>query len=988
MKLTIRAACAALPLFSAIVAFGQTGYVTVTESHVMDAGVPIANGTVNFYPVDNNGNTMSYRVGSATGGQVGPDPITATVTSGAYTISLPDSELTFPVHACYKRVIIDNSSGQTLSGPGYTCVQVSNQVGSAEVTGGWCTASGGCNLDHYPPNQPSVALVETGPQGPAGPTGPAGPAGPPGGPSGASAIGYGAKGDAIIVTDANLAGGTAALTTTTSTPFNCSTDVGKAIGITGAAAYQLGNHNTALQLIPNTFVTTIASCQANDHVTLTATAPDNTGVVTALTYTSGLSVTGSAGQTCLLSAFNNSWTGGTGTVTLTGTNTIATGTPILITAQGSAASPAPTSATGASGTATCSGTATVAGTLAPISVSGQWMAVGTDDTAVIKACIAGTTDNGGTCILDDGYTFMVSNTSSTVSVSKSSGIEGGTISGRGKIVFMPQGSLVGGSNDRLFFLASSIGNSTCTSGGAGVCAITNAPLAKGATSFTTSSTDGTQVAAGQWIIIEEVYSTGGCCNYIDWAKVASVSTAGGTSTVNLTQPLEMAFPADTNNSIVDTVGFRPVNNLVSHLTLRDFTVVTPMLYDQSTGRWANTLNTEGTYGLTIKGVKCWNASKNCLATDYDNAPDFEDNYWHIEGIGTEIANSVHGVITGNHFAKEPSAINQYQSVCAGGFSPSGLNVDLATAWFSIANNQVDGCQVGQYLLQGAHDNTVNNNKYSWMAGPVATTAYLGLAAIGTYNNLIEGNNFVGANGSVSTGVLVEDSGSNPHILSNNNQALFNIVDASHFTTAYSFVGASGGDCYLYLSGGGDIGTCLISPTGANTFSGTNTFWNNSDATYNAINVQAGKTAAQIAHVFFSDYNGTHEWDFQKDASNGFRFIYSPTNLAYLLFNVATGQTTLNSSGTNNICLNCVANSGTGGVQIYSGGASPSQVASIDNTGKGTFSGGLVGARWQATLSTPASSSDTCTAGQVWADASYAYVCTATNTIKRAALSTF
>lgn len=38
--------------------------------------------------------------------------------------------------------------------------------------------------------------------------------------------------------------------------------------------------------------------------------------------------------------------------------------------------------------------------------------------------------------------------------------------------------------------------------------------------------------------------------------------------------------------------------------------------------------------------------------------------------------------------------------------------------------------------------------------------------------------------------------------------------------------------------------------------------------------------------------------------------------------------------------------------------------------------------------TPANSSATCTAGSLWADASYVYACTAANTIKRAALSTF
>jgi hypothetical protein len=40
------------------------------------------------------------------------------------------------------------------------------------------------------------------------------------------------------------------------------------------------------------------------------------------------------------------------------------------------------------------------------------------------------------------------------------------------------------------------------------------------------------------------------------------------------------------------------------------------------------------------------------------------------------------------------------------------------------------------------------------------------------------------------------------------------------------------------------------------------------------------------------------------------------------------------------------------------------------------------------LLTPASSSANCTAGQMWADASFVYVCTAANTIKRSALSAF
>jgi hypothetical protein len=44
--------------------------------------------------------------------------------------------------------------------------------------------------------------------------------------------------------------------------------------------------------------------------------------------------------------------------------------------------------------------------------------------------------------------------------------------------------------------------------------------------------------------------------------------------------------------------------------------------------------------------------------------------------------------------------------------------------------------------------------------------------------------------------------------------------------------------------------------------------------------------------------------------------------------------------------------------------------------------------FNVSLSTPGSSSATCTAGNLWADASFVYVCTATNTIKRAALASF
>src|SRR5208282_6215063 len=76
------------------------------------------------------------------------------------------------------------------------------------------------------------------------------------------------------------------------------------------------------------------------------------------TYTSGGTIIGTTGQTCGLSNFNG-LTGGTATVTLTGQDTILSGTHLIITSEGSGASAPPTTATLSNGTASCSGTVNV-----------------------------------------------------------------------------------------------------------------------------------------------------------------------------------------------------------------------------------------------------------------------------------------------------------------------------------------------------------------------------------------------------------------------------------------------------------------------------------------------------------------------------------------------------------------------------------------------------------------------------------------------------
>ena len=138
-------------------------------------------------------------------------------------------------------------------------------------------------------------------------------------------IGYGATGATKSTSDFNITGGTST-GTSSSAPFTSATTGNIAIGLWGP-----------------------------------------TGVLSG-TYTSGLTVTGYEGETCLLTFTGGSGSGATATLYLTGPNTIYSGEPFLVSAPGTGYASAPTSASVTSGTASCTGTATVSsvigGTLA------------------------------------------------------------------------------------------------------------------------------------------------------------------------------------------------------------------------------------------------------------------------------------------------------------------------------------------------------------------------------------------------------------------------------------------------------------------------------------------------------------------------------------------------------------------------------------------------------------------------------------------------
>ena len=125
------------------------------------------------------------------------------------------------------------------------------------------------------------------------------------------------------------------------------------------------------------------------------------------------------------------------------------------------------------------------------------------------------------------------------------------------------------------------------------------------------------------------------------------------------------------------------------------------------------------------------------------------------------------------------------------------------------------------------------------------------------------------------------------------------------------------------------------------------------------------------------------------ASNGILYAKSTDHKYHFLNNNGTDFTIpgVASAGTGGHMTSFAAN-GIDIVDIGTPTLCPGGQAATGVLPNGNATGCFGPAGATAPLSTPANSSAACTAGQIWADTTYLYVCTATNTIKRTPLSTF
>ena len=122
---------------AASVACAQT--VLVTSTQLTDSAGNPYTGAVYFQPTVSNGQPTAYRKGG--GGTVMSSPVRVAVSAGVFTVSLPDTTLTYPANICFMLTAPNLAAG-------YQCLQ---PHATPSGSGDWCQ-SGGCNLDNYLPN--------------------------------------------------------------------------------------------------------------------------------------------------------------------------------------------------------------------------------------------------------------------------------------------------------------------------------------------------------------------------------------------------------------------------------------------------------------------------------------------------------------------------------------------------------------------------------------------------------------------------------------------------------------------------------------------------------------------------------------------------------------------------------------------------------------------------------------------------------------------
>jgi hypothetical protein len=406
-------------------------------------------------------------------------------------------------------------------------------------------------------------------------------------------------------------------------------------------------------------------------------------------------------------------------------------------------------------------------------VSGAAAYYGTDDTAALRACIANGLERGRQCFLDDGVTFIQSNTASTIRVGGANPVlPGGLLDGRGTIVFFPRGPLTTYTNDRSIFIQSGEG---LTTPALNPKQIAPGPIAKGATFFNAqNATDTAVLAPGDLVQVTEVDAGMDDVAYIDLVEVASVQGA----TVNLARPFRVSFPNLRTFNISGTpapciparpcgLSFGKISPLVQDLTIRNINLVVLNIFDGK-NRPAGIV-THSTRNLRIEGIHCTSMGQNCFAGYKDLALVYVSNQIKYDAWSDEFAAQISPKIIGNEYQNAPGV----QNAC--------ILIDIGSFDFEASSNSCTTSGNDAYIISnGAHDGRFTNNTAGWVFGNRG--AFSGIALIGTYDVTVSANTLAGGD-PPDIGISTADAtGYTVNILSDHNTVEGNTVTA--FATKY------------------------------------------------------------------------------------------------------------------------------------------------------------------------------------------------------------
>ena len=275
-----------------------------------------------------------------------------------------------------------------------------------------------------------------------------------------------------------------------------------------------------------------------------------------------------------------------------------------------------------------------------------------------------------------------------------------------------------------------------------------------------------------------------------------------------------------------------------------------------------------------------------------------------------------GDVTGTQSATAVGKIN-------GGAVPSSANL-LATN----ASGQPAAATAHNESVPRTCATTNSGNAYTCTTSPSFTPAAGDTISI-EFNAANTGSATLAVNG--ASAATIKKWGNSSTLAAND-------VLAGHWISA-TFDGT-----YWQLEGQlGNANAPSLTTTASSTFGGSTNLFNNAAAATNIVEIQAGSGAAAQEELQWQNYSATAEWQDIVDTSYTYHIKDAKNSLDRVTIYQGGGNTNINAgNGAYAVCLNCAASSGTSGLLVQNGAASPATVLAVTGSGNTTASGFVSG----------------------------------------------